>query len=114
MNGLPFEQLPADKLTPESILRNELKQEEINIRRRYDSQWNEINRRIDVLGEAKAFSAFNSIYSGGLEELNRLKANGNRKLALLKQVDVLASNGFISKMMGFKSSFIKNFVRIQD
>lgn len=93
MNGLPFENLPAN---PESIFQQEYESGQQQIQQQFEFQWNEINRRAQSFGSpAQHKQALDELYTKGRERMLRYDQMAQQKLDQLKRIDQLAEQGAI-------------------
>ena len=93
MNGLPFENLPAN---PESVFQQEYESGQQQIQQQFESQWNEINRRAKSFGSpARHKQALDDLYTKNQRGMLQYNQKMQQKLEQLKRVDQLAKQGSI-------------------
>ena len=88
MNGLPYQQLEQD--TPESIVNDYLQRGLQGIQNKYKLQWDEVNKRGQILGRRKQMEMFADIDMKGKQEIQAFQQQAKEQMERLQRVDQLA------------------------
>lgn len=93
--GLPYQQLPATRVTPESTLNEQVQVGRQQIWDRFTSQWNEVNRSARFIGRTKAASMRQQLHIKAKQEMLQFNQKAQQQLAQLQNIDRLAQQGAI-------------------
>ncbi|KKN68771.1 hypothetical protein LCGC14_0447910 [marine sediment metagenome] len=94
--GLPFEQLPARDITPESFINEQTRIGRQQIDNKYKLMWNEINRSARFTGRQKASNMQRQLIAKGKQEMLQFNQRAQQQLAQLQNIDRLAQQGMIN------------------
>ena len=83
-------------LTPESIIQQQFEEEKKQMQQRFNLGWDEINRRSQTLGPAKARELRDELYGKAKMQAMELEQRIQSKLARLKQIDDMERQGLIN------------------
>ena len=88
MAGLPYQQLEQD--TPESIVNDYLQRGLQGIQDRYNTQWNEINKRGQTLGQRKQTQMFDELDAKVQQDAMAFQQQTQQQMEQLQRIDRLA------------------------
>ncbi len=94
--GLPFEQLPARDITPESFINEQTRIGRQQIDNKYKLMWNEINRSARFTGRQKASNMQRQLIAKGKQEMLQFNQRAQQQLAQLRNIDQLTQQGMIN------------------
>lgn len=95
MPGLPFQQLPAGALTPESALNEQFSTGRQKIQRKYELQWQTVQESRRFLGPTKINQMLRQVRASGKQEMLQFNQNAQSQLAQLQRVTVMGERGLI-------------------
>lgn len=106
MDGLPFEQLPADTMTPESTLNEQLSAGRRQIQSKYALQWREVNRSARFLGPARTNQMLQQIDMKAKQEMLQFNQKVQTQLSQLQRITAMGERGLIPDANRIKAHMV--------
>jgi len=94
--GLPFQQLPQARLTPESMLEQEIQTGKQAIQDKYALQWKTVQQGKRFVGAAKTQRMLQQIDMRAKQEVLQFNQQAQQQMAQLRNIDQLAQQGAIT------------------
>lgn len=93
--GLPYQQLPATRVTPESTLNEQIQVGRQQIQNRFNLQWKEIQRSMRFVGRTKSQRMLQDLHIRAKQEMLQLNQKAQAQMNQLRNIDRLAQQGAI-------------------
>ncbi len=93
--GLPYQRLPQGRLTPESMLQQEIQTGRQQIQDKYAIQWKTVQQSKRFVGATKTNQMLRQIDMGAKQEMQAFNQQAQQQLAQLQNIDRLAQQGMI-------------------
>ena len=104
--GLPFRQLPAGGVTPESTINKQIQTGRQQIQQRFTLQWKEIGRSARFIGRQKALNMRRELHTKAKQEMLQFNQQAQQQIAQLQNIDRLTQQGVISNPDEIKARMI--------
>lgn len=106
MNGLPFEQLPGSDISPENIIKQRYETSRKEHQRRFNNEWNNLDKQIRILGPERLNQMQQSLYTRNQREAFDLNKQTESQINHFKEIDQLAQQGLMTNPYEVKMRMI--------
>jgi len=106
VRSIPFPNLPAGNVTPESFLNEQIQTGRQQIQDKYALQWKEVNRSKRFIGAGKTKRLLREIDTKAKQEMLQFNQQAQEQMAQLNNINRLAEQGMISNADEIKARMV--------